>query len=185
MSKLAKRMEQITESITLATSAKSKKLIAKGIDIIGLGVGEPDFQTADTIKAAAIEAIQNGRASYYTPTAGLPALRDAVRKRTQQDTGLTYADEEVIVTDGAKNALYNLFQAILNPKDEVLVLAPFWVSYTEQVKLAEGTPVLVNGQPEKDYKITVSELEEKRTNQTKALILNSPSNPTGMIYTRE
>lgn len=185
MSKLAKRMEHISESITLATAAKSKKLIAQGIDIIGLGVGEPDFQTADTIKAAAIEAIQNGRASYYTPTAGLPTLRAAVRERTLLDTGLVYSDEEVIVTDGAKNALYNLFQAIVNPKDEVLILAPFWVSYTEQVKLAEGIPVLVNGQPDKDYKITISDLEEKRTKRTKAIILNSPSNPTGMIYTKD
>lgn len=185
MDLISERMKNVSPSITLATSAKAKKLLAEGIDIIGLGVGEPDFQTADSIKKAAIRSIENGSASYYTATAGLPELRKAVLQRVLEDEGLVYEDNEVIVADGAKNVLYNLFQAILNEGDEVLILAPYWVSYTEQVKLAAGQPVVIETQPENDYKVTVAQLEAQLSSKTKALLLNSPSNPTGMIYTKE
>lgn len=182
---ISNRLKGIAPSITLATSAKAKKLVANGVDVISLAVGEPDFQTADSIKEAAIEAIENGKASYYTQTQGLPALRQAILDRTSEDLGLCYKDSEVMVADGAKNILYNLFQAILNEQDEVVILAPYWVSYTEQVKLASGMPIVLSASAENEYKITVPELEAARTAKTKALILNSPSNPTGMIYSKE
>ncbi|MGX7419255.1 pyridoxal phosphate-dependent aminotransferase [Carnobacterium gallinarum] len=185
MGLISDRMKTIGPSVTLATSAKAKQLKAAGIDVISLAVGEPDFQTADSIKQAAIQAIENGNASYYTPTPGVPALRQAVLKRTAEDLNLDYEDNQVIVADGAKNVLYNLFQAILNEKDEVLIFAPYWVSYTEQVKLASGTPVTISTEAKNDYKVTVAELDAAITSKTKALILNSPSNPTGMIYSKE
>ncbi|AZP93211.1 pyridoxal phosphate-dependent aminotransferase [Enterococcus mundtii] len=183
--KQSKRVERLEPSITLATAAKAKALKAQGKDIISLTVGEPDFATPENIQEAAIAAIKNGKASYYTPTAGIPELRQAIVSYLETYYGLTYDASQTIVTDGAKFALYALFQTILDPKDEVIIPVPYWVSYGEQVKLAEGVPVFVTGQEVNDFKVTLEQLEQARSSKTKAVIINSPSNPTGMIYTKE
>ncbi|GKS53800.1 MULTISPECIES: pyridoxal phosphate-dependent aminotransferase [Enterococcus] len=183
--KQSKRVERLEPSVTLATAAKAKALKAQGKDIISLTVGEPDFATPENIQEAAIAAIKNGKASYYTPTAGIPELRQAIVSYLETYYGLTYDASQTIVTDGAKFALYALFQTILDPKDEVIIPVPYWVSYGEQVKLAEGVPVFVTGQEVNDFKVTLEQLEQARSSKTKAVIINSPSNPTGMIYTKE
>lgn len=183
--KQSKRVERLEPSVTLATAAKAKALKAQGEDIISLTVGEPDFATPENIQEAAIAAIKNGKASYYTPTAGIPELRQAIVSYLETYYGLTYDASQTIVTDGAKFALYALFQTILDPKDEVIIPVPYWVSYGEQVKLAEGVPVFVTGQEVNDFKVTLEQLEQARSSKTKAVIINSPSNPTGMIYTKE
>ncbi|OBS62115.1 aspartate aminotransferase [Enterococcus mundtii] len=183
--KQSKRVERLEPSVTLATAAKAKALKAQGKDIISLTVGEPDFATPENIQEAAIAAIKNGKASYYTPTAGIPELRQAIVSYLETYYGLTYDASQTIVTDGAKFALYALFQTILDPKDEVIIPVPYWVSYGEQVKLAEGVPVFVTGQEVNDFKVTIEQLEQARSSKTKAVIINSPSNPTGMIYTKE
>lgn len=183
--KQSKRVERLEPSITLATATKAKALKAQGKDIISLTVGEPDFATPENIQEAAIAAIKNGKASYYTPTAGIPELRQAIVSYLETYYGLTYDASQTIVTDGAKFALYALFQTILDPKDEVIIPVPYWVSYGEQVKLAEGVPVFVTGQEVNDFKVTLEQLEQARSSKTKAVIINSPSNPTGMIYTKE
>ncbi|MGM0317316.1 MULTISPECIES: pyridoxal phosphate-dependent aminotransferase [Enterococcus] len=183
--KQSKRVERLEPSVTLATAAKAKALKAQGKDIISLTVGETDFATPENIQEAAIAAIKNGKASYYTPTAGIPELRQAIVSYLETYYGLTYDASQTIVTDGAKFALYALFQTILDPKDEVIIPVPYWVSYGEQVKLAEGVPVFVTGQEVNDFKVTLEQLEQARSSKTKAVIINSPSNPTGMIYTKE
>lgn len=183
--KLSKRASQLKPSVTLAASAKAKELKAQGLDILSVTLGEPDFPTPENIQKAAIEAIQSGKASFYTPTAGIPELRQAVVGYIEEYYGLAYSPSEVIVTDGAKFALYALFQVILDAEDEVLIPVPYWVSYADQVKLAEGTPVFVQGKEENQFKVTVNQLEASRTAKTKALVLNTPSNPTGMIYSKE
>lgn len=183
--KQSKRVERLEPSVTLATAAKAKVLKAQGKDIISLTVGEPDFATPENIQEAAIAAIKNGKASYYTPTAGIPELRQAIVSYLETYYGLTYDASQTIVTDGAKFALYALFQTILDPKDEVIIPVPYWVSYGEQVKLAEGVPIFVTGQEVNDFKVTIEQLEQARSSKTKAVIINSPSNPTGMIYTKE
>lgn len=183
--KLSKRAEKLEPSVTLAAAAKAKALKAQGVDVLSLTVGEPDFTTPDNIKKAAIAAIESGKASFYTQSAGLPELRQAIVDHIEKYYGLSYATEETIVTDGAKFALYTLFQAILDEGDEVIIPVPYWVSYAEQVKLAEGVPVFVEGAYENQYKVTVQQLEAAATEKTVAMILNSPSNPTGMIYTKE
>lgn len=183
--KQSKRVERLEPSVTLATAAKAKALKAQGKDIISLTVGEPDFATPENIQEAAIAAIKNGKASYYTPTAGIPELRQAIVSYLETYYGLTYDASQTIVTDGAKFAFYALFQTILDPKDEVIIPVPYWVSYGEQVKLAEGVPVFVTGQEVNDFKVTIEQLEQARSSKTKAVIINSPSNPTGMIYTKE
>ena len=180
--KLSKRVQQLEPSVTLAAAAKAKALKAQGKDILSLTVGEPDFATPENIQEVAVQAIRNGKASYYTPSAGIPELRQAIVDYIKEYYGITYEPSQTIVTDGAKFALYALFQTILDPEDEVIIPVPYWVSYGEQVKLAEGRPVFVKGEENKGFKITVSQLEASRTPKTKALIINSPSNPTGMIY---
>ena len=185
MVKISERMKKISESPTLATSAKVNVMKAQGKDILNLTVGEPDFDTHVSILNAAVEAIQSNKANHYTPTAGILPLRQAIVDYHQKYDGVTFAVNQVIVTEGAKNALFALFQVILNPGDEVIVPAPYWVSYTEQIKLAGGVNVLVETAPEKGFKLTVEDLEKHRTEKTVALLLNSPSNPTGMIYTPE
>lgn len=182
---LAARAKKLEPSVTLAASAKANALKAAGKDVLSLTVGEPDFATPQNIQLAAIQAIQNGKASYYTPSAGISSLRQAIAQYIETYYGLTYETKNVIVTDGAKFALYLLFQATLNPLDEVLIPVPYWVSYGEQVKLAEGKPVFISGDQANHFKITVTQLEAARTDKTKLLILNSPSNPTGMIYSAE
>lgn len=180
--KLSKRVKQLEPSVTLAAAAKAKALKAQGKDILSLTVGEPDFATPENIQEVAVQAIRNGKASYYTPSAGIPELRQAIVDYIKEYYGITYEPSQTIVTDGAKFALYALFQTILDPEDEVIIPVPYWVSYGEQVKLAEGRPVFVKGEENNGFKITVSQLEASRTPKTKALIINSPSNPTGMIY---
>lgn len=182
---ISKRAQKLEPSVTLAAAAKANALKAQGKDILSLTVGEPDFTTPKNIQQAAIQAIESGKASYYTPSAGIPQLREAVVQHIETYYQLQYQPKNVIVTDGAKFALYLLFQAVLNLGDEVIIPVPYWVSYGEQVKLAEGVPVFITGSEEKEFKVTVEQLEAARTDKTKLLILNSPSNPTGMIYSEE
>ena len=182
--KLSKRAMQLESSVTLAAAAKAKQLKSEGYDVLSLTVGEPDFPTPENIREAAVTAIRSGEASFYTQAAGIPELRRAVVDYMKTYYGLDYGIEETIVTDGAKFALYALFQAILDKGDEVIIPVPYWVSYAEQVKLAEGVPVFVEGLQEADFKVTVPQLEAARTEKTVAVLLNSPSNPTGMIYTK-
>lgn len=183
--KLSKRAMQLEPSVTLAAAAKAKQLKSEGYDVLSLTVGEPDFPTPENIREAAVTAIRSGEASFYTQAAGIPELRRAVVDYMKTYYGLDYGIEETIVTDGAKFALYALFQAILDKEDEVIIPVPYWVSYAEQVKLAEGVPVFVEGLQEADFKVTVPQLEAARTEKTVAVLLNSPSNPTGMIYTKD
>jgi aspartate aminotransferase len=182
--KLANRVSTLTPSSTLAITAKAKALKEAGHDVIGLGAGEPDFNTPDYIIEAAVKSMQEGQTK-YTPSGGLPALKDSIINKFKVDQNLTYSQKEVVVASGAKHALYLLFQAILNPDDEVIIPTPYWVSYPEQVKLAEGTPVYVEGLETNDFKITKEQLEAAITEKTKAFILNSPSNPTGSLYTKD
>ena len=182
---VSNRAQQLTPSVTLAAAAKAKALKAKGVDVLSLTVGEPDFVTPKNIQKAAIASIEDGRASYYTPSGGIPELKQAIVSYVEREYQLCYQPKQVIVTDGAKYALYLLFQAILNVGDEVIIPVPYWVSYGEQVKLAEGKPVFVSSTQEQSFKVSVAQLEAVRTDKTKAIILNSPSNPTGVIYTEE
>ncbi|MGX7736682.1 pyridoxal phosphate-dependent aminotransferase [Enterococcus faecalis] len=182
---VSNRAQQLTPSVTLAAAAKAKALKAKGVDVLSLTVGEPDFVTPKNIQKAAIASIEDGRASYYTPSGGIPELKQAIVSYVEREYQLRYQPKQVIVTDGAKYALYLLFQAILNVGDEVIIPVPYWVSYGEQVKLAEGKPVFVSSKQEQSFKVSVAQLETVRTDKTKAIILNSPSNPTGIIYTEE
>lgn len=181
---LAQRVSALTPSTTLAITAKAKEMKQQGIDVIGLGAGEPDFNTPDHIINAAHESMIGGQTK-YTPSGGTPALKEAIIQKFKTDQGLEYGPGEVIVTSGAKHALYTLFQVLLDEGDEVIIPTPYWVSYPEQVKLAGGVPVMVEGKEENEYKITSGQLEEVLSSKTKALILNSPSNPTGMLYSEE
>lgn len=180
---LSRKVMQIQPSATLKTSAMAKQMIADGIDVINLGIGEPDYQTPDNIKQAAIDSIQNGKASFYTPATGLPELKRAISARIEADHGYHFDPSQIVVTDGAKMALFTLFQVILNPDDEVLLPVPYWVSYSEQVKLASGVPVEVG--TDRQLRFTVADLEAQRTPKTKALVLNSPQNPSGLVFSQE
>ncbi|MBD8034644.1 pyridoxal phosphate-dependent aminotransferase [Solibacillus merdavium] len=181
---LANRVKTLTPSTTLAITAKAKELKEQGIDVIGLGAGEPDFNTPQNILIAAKESMDAGYTK-YTPAGGLPALKKAIIDKLARDNSLTYKANEIIVGVGAKHVLYTLFQVILNEGDEVIIPIPYWVSYPEQVKLAGGVPVYVEGTQEQSYKITPQQLRDAITEKTKAVIINSPSNPSGMIYTKE
>lgn len=178
---LAQRVKALTPSSTLAITAKAKELKSQGLDVIGLGAGEPDFNTPQHIIDAAFQSMNEGQTK-YTPSAGLPALKTEIIKKFKQDQDLDYAPSQIIVASGAKHALYTLFQALLDEGDEVIIPTPYWVSYPEQVKLADGVPVYVEGKEENDYKITPEQLTSAITAKTKAIIINSPSNPTGMLY---
>ncbi|WP_461200625.1 pyridoxal phosphate-dependent aminotransferase [Anoxybacillus sp. TBDG-1] len=182
--KLAKRVASLTPSSTLAITAKAKELKAAGHDVIGLGAGEPDFNTPQHIMEAAVKAMYDGHTK-YTPSGGLATLKQEIIKKFQQDQRLDYKPSEIIVCVGAKHALYTLFQVILDEGDEVIIPTPYWVSYPEQVKLAGGVPVYVEGLEENEFKITPEQLKQAITDRTKAVIINSPSNPTGVIYTKE
>jgi aspartate aminotransferase len=181
---LAGRVKALTPSATLAITAKAKQLKTEGHDVIGLGAGEPDFNTPQHIIDAAYASMQEGHTK-YTPSAGTANLINAIINKFKVDQGLEYKPNQIIVTSGAKHALYTLFQVILDKGDEVIIPVPYWVSYPEQVKLAEGTPVFVEGQESNDFKITPEQLSASITEKTKAVIINSPSNPTGMVYTKE
>ncbi len=181
---LSKNVMKVQPSATLAMSAKTKALIAKGVDVVNLSIGEPDFVTPEYIQEAAIEAIRSGKTSFYTAAGGLPELKTAISQRIEAETGVHYDNKQIIATTGAKFALYLIFQVILNPGDEVLLPAPFWVSYAEQVNLASGRPLAVKTTGA-GHKVTVEDLEKARSPRTKALVLNSPQNPSGLIYTAE
>ncbi|WP_110112362.1 pyridoxal phosphate-dependent aminotransferase [Bacillus sp. CGMCC 1.16541] len=182
--KLAKRVSALTPSSTLAITAKAKELKAAGHDVIGLGAGEPDFNTPAHILEAAQQAMNEGHTK-YTPSGGLASLKTAISQKFKDDQGIEYKPSEIIVCSGAKHALYTLFQVLLDEGDEVIIPTPYWVSYPEQVKLAQGVPVYVEGFESNQFKITPEQLEATVTDKTKAVIINSPSNPTGMIYSRE
>ncbi|GGA61499.1 pyridoxal phosphate-dependent aminotransferase [Ornithinibacillus halotolerans] len=181
---IAKRVKTLTPSSTLAITAKAKELKEQGYDVIGLGAGEPDFNTPEHIIEAAKEAMDQGRTK-YTPTGGVVDLKKAIIHKFKNDNDLDYNLNEIIVTSGAKHALYTLFQVILDEGDDVIVPAPYWVSYPEQIKLAGGNPVFIEAKEEHDFKITIDQLQKAITDKTKAIIINSPSNPTGMMYTKE
>ena len=181
---LSKRVQSVTPSATLAITAKANDLKAQGLDVIGLGAGEPDFNTpAHIIEAGHACALQGF--VKYTAASGLLTLKAAIQKKLLDDQKLAYALNEIIVCSGAKHALYTLFQAILDVGDEVIIPTPYWVSYPEFVKLADGTPVFLTATEANDFKITPEQLKIAITPKTKALVLNSPSNPTGMLYSKE
>ncbi|MDR1455271.1 MAG: pyridoxal phosphate-dependent aminotransferase [Tannerella sp.] len=184
MMQVSERIANLAPSETLAMSQKSGELQAQGIDIINLSVGEPDFFTPDHIKAAAKKAVDDNF-SFYSPVAGFPDLRKAIVAKLKNENGLDYTADQIVVSNGAKQSVCNVLLSIVNPGDEVIVPAPYWVSYVEMVKLAGGTNVVIPTGIEQDFKITPSQLEAAITPRTKALILCSPSNPTGSVYTGE
>ena len=184
MNTLSNRLNSLSPSATLAMSQKSAELKAQGVDVINLSVGEPDFNTPDHIKTAAIKAVEENW-SRYSPVAGYPALRNAIVAKLKNENGLDYTAAQISCANGAKQSVCNTILTLVNPGDEVIVPAPFWVSYPEMVKLAEGTPVIVAAGIEQDFKITPEQLEAAITPKTKALILCSPSNPTGSVYSKE
>lgn len=182
--KLAARVDQVTPSLTLAISAKAKAMKAQGIDVCSFSAGEPDFDTPDHIKAAAKKALDEGKTK-YGPASGEPRLREAIAHKLKIENQLDYQAENIIVTNGGKHSLYNLMVALIESGDEVIIPAPYWLSYPEMVILAGGTPVIVNTDESTNYKITPQQLRQAITPKTKLFILNSPSNPTGMVYTPE
>ncbi len=179
---LSKRVQSIKESPTLAVTARAAKLKAEGRDIIGLGAGEPDFDTPQHIKDAAKKAIDSGFTK-YTPVAGIPGLKKAVIAKFKRDNGFDYTDKEVIVGVGGKQCIFNLALAVLNPGDEVLVPAPYWVSYADIAMVADAKPVIIECGIEQDFKLQPQQLEAAITPETKLFMINSPSNPTGSVYT--
>jgi aspartate aminotransferase len=180
---LARRIRQIPPSATLALNAKANQLKAQGVDVVNFGVGEPDFETPDNIREAAIRAIQEGF-TRYTPVGGIIELKEAIIKTFHDSYGLSYTPAEIMVSCGGKHTLYNLFQVLFEQGDEVVVPAPFWVSYPPMLMLAEATPVIIPTREENGFKLTAGELKARLTPKTKALVMNSPSNPTGMVYSR-
>ena len=184
MNTLSNRLNSLSPSATLAMSQKSAELKAQGVDVINLSVGEPDFNTPDHIKEAAKKAVDENW-SRYSPVAGYPSLRNAIVAKLKRENGLDYTAAQISCANGAKQSVCNTILTLVNPGDEVIVPAPFWVSYPEMVKLAEGTPVIVAAGIEQDFKITPEQLEAAITPKTKALILCSPSNPTGSVYSKE
>ena len=180
---LANRLKAIKPSPTLALNAKAKALIAQGVDVVSLAAGEPDFDTPDFIKQAATDALGQGFTK-YTPTSGIQELREAICAKLERDNALTFAADQVLVTVGAKHAIYNFFQALLNEGDEVIILAPYWVSYPEMVQLAGGKPVIVETREEDGFAPDPDAIRRALTPRTKAVVLNSPSNPSGAVFSR-
>jgi len=181
---LSKRAKKISASLTLAISAKANKLKADGEDVVSFGAGEPDFDTPEFICDAAREALEIGF-TRYTAASGYEDLKEAVVQKLKRDNNLDYNKDQVIVSNGAKHSLFNTFQAILNPGDEVIIPVPYWLTYPETVKMGGGTPVFLETEEKEDFKINIDKLNDLINEKTKALILNSPSNPTGSIYTKE
>lgn len=181
---LSERIRALSPSPTLAIDAKAKKMRSEGIDVIGFGAGEPDFDTPVHIKDAAIAAIREGFTK-YTPASGTEELKDAICEKLRRDNGIEYNTGEVIISCGAKHALYNAFQALCNEGDEVILQAPYWVSYTEQIKLTGATPVIIETGRQNGFKMSLDEIESAITDRTKVILLNSPSNPTGAVYDRK
>ncbi len=181
---LSKKVQKIEPSVTLAITAKAKEMKENGIDVISFGAGEPDFNTPENIINAAIKAMQDGNTK-YTSVNGILPLREAICKKFRDDNNLEYKPSQIVVSTGAKQSLANAFLAILNPDDEVIVPNPYWVSYPELIRLADGKPVFVEEDEASSYKFNKENLEKAVTEKTKAIILNSPNNPTGTIYTKE
>ena len=183
MSKLSDRINKMSESATLAMARLSRELKEQGKNVITLSLGEPDFDTPDFIKNAAKKAVDENF-SHYTPVPGLPDLRDSIVKKFQRDNDLNYSRDQIVVSTGAKQSLANVCLSLLNPGDEVLLPCPYWVSYSDMIKLAEAKPVKILSSIEKDFKVTVSQIEKAITPQTKMLIFSSPCNPSGTVYSR-
>ena len=184
MKAVSKIADGVHASTTLAVDSLAKQMKEDGYDVIRFGTGEPDFNTPDNINMAAIAAICDGKTK-YTPAAGIPALRKAIAKQLQDDCGLSYDYTQIVVASGAKHSVYIALAAITNPGDEIIIPAPFWVSYYEMVKMTGGVPVIVTAGEESGFKVTASQIEAAITDKTKCLMLNNPSNPTGMIYSKD
>ncbi len=180
---IADRMKKVQASITLAIDAKAKQMIAEGVDLVGFGAGEPDFNTPDNIKVAGIKAIIDNKTK-YTPSSGMPDLKNPIAKKLLEDNKLEYKPANIIVSCGAKHSLYNIFMAGINPGDEVIIFSPYWVSYVEMVNMAQGIPVLVQLDESKKFEIDFELLKSKITKNTKMMIINSPSNPTGCVLSK-
>ncbi len=181
---LSKKAQAVKPSSTLAITAKAKELKAQGIDVVGFGAGEPDFNTPENVCNVAIDAIHSGFTK-YTPASGTNELKEAICKKFKEFNGLDYKPNQIVISNGGKHSLSNVFDAILNPGDEVIIPAPYWLSYPEMVKLSDGVPVVIVGEKTNGYKVTAKQVEDAITDKTKALVLNTPSNPTGMIYSEE
>lgn len=184
MKPVSKIAEAVRASTTLAVDSLAKQMKADGLDVVGFGTGEPDFNTPDNINMAGIKAICDGKTK-YTPAAGIIPLRKAIAQRLKDDCGVEYDYTQIVVASGAKHSVYIALAAITNPGDEIIIPAPFWVSYYEMVRMVGGTPVIVEAGEEQDFKITAEQLEAAITDKTKCLMLNNPSNPTGMIYSAD
>ncbi len=184
MKPVSKIAEAVRASTTLAVDSLAKQMKADGLDVVGFGTGEPDFNTPDNINMAAVKAICDGKTK-YTPAAGIILLRKAIAQKLKDDCGVDYDYTQIVVASGAKHSVYIALAAITNPGDEIIIPAPFWVSYYEMVRMVGGTPVIVSAGEEQDFKITAEQLEAAITDKTKCLMLNNPSNPTGMIYSRD
>ena len=181
---LSAKAKMVKPSSTLAITAKAKELKSNGVDVVGFGAGEPDFNTPGNINQVAIDAINSGFTK-YTPASGTVELKKAVSKKFKEFNGLDYDIDQIVISNGGKHSLTNVFSVLLNPGDEVIIPAPYWLSYPEIVKLAGGVPVFIRGEKEQGYKVSAKQIEDAITDKTKALVLNTPSNPTGMIYTKE
>lgn len=181
---LSKKAMAVKPSSTLAITAKAKEMKANGVDVVGFGAGEPDFNTPENINQAAIRAINEGFTK-YTPASGIMELKQAICEKFKKFNGISYEPNQIVVSNGGKHCLTNIFEAILNPGDEVIIPAPYWLSYPEIVKLADGVPVFIRGEKKDGYKVSAEQIKAAITPNTKALVLNTPSNPTGMVYTRE
>lgn len=184
MKPVSKIAEAVRASTTLAVDSLAKQMKADGLDVVGFGTGEPDFNTPDNINMTGIRAICDGKTK-YTPAAGIIPLRKAIAQRLKEDCGVDYDYTQIVVASGAKHSVYIALAAITNPGDEIIIPAPFWVSYYEMVRMVGGTPVIVEAGEEQNFKITAQQLEAAITDKTKCLMLNNPSNPTGMIYSAE
>ncbi len=181
---LSEKALAVKPSSTLAITAKAKELKAQGLDVVGFGAGEPDFNTPENICNAAIQAINEGFTK-YTPASGINELKQAISEKFKKFNNIDYKPSQIVISNGGKHSLTNVFEAIINPGDEVIIPAPYWLSYPEIVKLAGGVPVVIRGEKEQGYKVTAEQLAAATTEKTKAIVLNTPSNPTGMIYTEE
>jgi len=184
MEYLSERIKSLSVSQTLAMAQKSREMKAMGIDVINLSIGEPDFHTPDDIKEAAKKAIDDNYTS-YPPVAGYADLREAISEKFKNENGLSYSPDQIIVSAGGKHSLINVMLSIVNPDEEVIILAPYWVSYYDQIILAQAKPIVINTTIDNDFKVTPAQIEEAITPKTRAILFNSPSNPTGMVYTRE
>jgi aspartate aminotransferase len=178
---LSQKGLKISPSVTLEITAKAKAMKAEGIDVVSFGAGEPDFNTPENIRKEGIRAIEEGL-TRYTPASGIIELKKAICEKLKNDNNLDYSPSNIIISSGAKHSIYNALMAIINPGDEVIIAVPYWVSYPELVKISGGEPVFIQTKEENDFKFTVSDLDKVLTDKTKAIILNSPSNPTGAIY---